>query len=220
MIDITQPLGSKTAAWPGDTPFELDWTLHAGRGDNVTLSRVTFSPHVGTHADAPAHYEVHGHLTGAFELGAFLGPVRVIDARWAKSVDLGLLESAEALGVRRLLVRSLPDLRPERFASDFPPLAPDAAGALVRSGLRLYGTDAPSIDPVQSTAMRAHRVLGAAGIPIIENLDLSRAEPGDYDLLALPLRMVEAEAAPVRAVLLPAGSLSLGASETGSPGQP
>jgi arylformamidase len=217
MIDITQPLGSQTAAWPGDSPFEIDWTLHTSRGDNVTLSRVTFSPHVGTHADAPAHYEVDGPLTGGFELGAFLGPVRVIDARFAKSVDLSLLESLEALGAPRLLVRSLPELRPERFASDFPPLAPDAADALVRGGLRLYGTDAPSVDPVQSAAMSAHRVLGGAGIPIIENLDLSLAEPGDYDLVALPLRIIEAEAAPVRAVLFPAGSLRLGASETDVP---
>lgn len=214
MIDITQPLGSNTATWPGDTCFEIDWTLHTGRGDNVTLSRVTFSPHVGTHADAPAHYEIDGPLTGAFELGAFLGPVRVVDARSAKSVDVGLLESLEAMGAPRLLVRSVPELRPEEFASDFASLTPGAADALVRSGLRLYGTDAPSIDPVQSASMSAHRVLGAAGIPIIENLDLSLAEPGDYDLVALPLRMVEAEAAPVRAVLLPAGSLRLGPSET------
>jgi arylformamidase len=213
MIDITQPLGSDTAAWPGDTPFEIEWPLHTSRGDNVTLSRVTFSPHVGTHADAPAHYEMDGPLTAAFELGAFLGPVRVVDARWAKSVDVGLLESQEATGAPRLLVRSVPELRPEKFTSDYPPLAPDAADALVRSGLRLYGTDAPSIDPVRSASMSAHRVLGAAGIPIIENLDLSLAEPGDYDLVALPLRMLEAEAAPVRAVLLPAGSLRLGPAE-------
>ncbi len=185
----------------------------------MTLSRVSFSPHVGTHADAPAHYDVDGPLTGAFEISAFLGPVRVIDARWAKSVDLGLLESLEAIGVTRLLVRSIPELRPERFASDFPPLAPDAADALVGSGLRLYGTDAPSVDPVQSAAMSAHRVLGAAGVPIIENLDLSLAEPGEYDLVALPLRIAEAEAAPVRAVLLPAGSLKLDAAETDIPGR-
>jgi arylformamidase len=219
MIDITQPLGSRSAAWPGDTPFEIDWTLHTGRGDNVTVSRVTFSPHTGTHADAPAHFDMDGPLTGAFELDAFLGPVRVVDARWAKSVDISLLESAEAVGAPRLLVRAIPELRPEEFASEFAPLSPDAADALARSGLRLYGTDAPSIDPVQSASMSAHRVLGTAGIPIIENLDLSRAEPGDYDLVALPLRMVEAEAAPVRAVLLPSGSLRLGTSETDGRGR-
>ncbi|MGD2151620.1 MAG: cyclase family protein [Gemmatimonadales bacterium] len=218
MIDITQPLSTRAAAWPGDTPFQIDWTLHITRGDNVTLSRVTFSPHVGTHADAPAHYEPGGSLTDAFQLGAFLGPVRVVDARWARSVDLGLLESMGALGAQRLLVRSVPESRPERFENDFAPLAPEAADALVRSGLRLYGTDAPSVDPVRSTSMSAHRVLGAAGVPIIENLDLALAEPGDYDLIALPLRMIEAEAAPVRAVLLPTGSLRLGRSETVEPG--
>ncbi|UCC73571.1 MAG: cyclase family protein [Gemmatimonadota bacterium] len=210
MIDITQPLGRSTAVWPGDAAFEIDWTLHLGRGDNVSLSRITFSPHVGTHADAPAHYEVDGPLTGGLELAAFLGPVQVIDARWAESVSIDLLEAQGALGARRLLTRSLPQSRHDEFASDFPPLAPEAADTLVRGGLRLYGTDAPSVDPVQSAAMSAHRVLGAAGVPILENLDLSRAEPGEYDLVALPLKLVEAEATPVRAVLLPLGTLKLG----------
>ncbi len=95
--------------------------------------------------------------------------------------------------------------------SDFPPLEPEAADVLAQAGLKLYGTDAASVDPVQSAAMAAHRVLGAAGIPILENLDLSRAEAGEYDLVALPLKLVEAEATPVRAVLLPAGTLRLGA---------
>jgi arylformamidase len=106
-----------------------------------------------------------------------------------------------------VLVRSLDSVRPEEFVSDFPPLTPEAAEALVQSGLRLYGTDAPSVDPVDSAGMAAHRALGAAGLPILENLDLSRVEPGDYDLLALPVKLAGAEAAPVRAVLLPAGTL-------------
>jgi len=93
--------------------------------------------------------------------------------------------------------------------SDYPPLAPDGAEALVGSGVRLYGTDAPSIDPMDSADMTAHRILGAAGLPILENLDLSRAPAGEYDLIALPMKLVEAEAASVRAVLLPAGSLAL-----------
>jgi arylformamidase len=211
MIDITQPLGRRTATWPGDTPVQIDWTLDMSKGDNVSVSRITLSPHVGTHADAPAHFEPEGPSTGTFELAAFLGPVRVTDARWAKSVSLGLLESQDALRVQRLLVRCLPQARPEEFVSDFPPLETEAADALVQAGLRLYGTDAASVDPVQSAAMAAHRVLGAAAIPILENLDLSRAEPGEYDLVALPLKLVEAEATPVRAVLLPAGTLKLGA---------
>jgi arylformamidase len=207
MIDITRPLGVDTAAWPGDTRFQLEWVLHLSRGDSVSVSRITLSPHVGTHADAPAHYAAGGPTTSGFDVGAFLGPVRVIDLRGAEAVTAEALTERGALGSARVLVRILEQVPAEEFVDDFPPLAPEGAEALVASGLKLYGTDAPSVDPVDSAAMSAHRVFGAAGIPILENLDLTRAEPGEYDLLALPTKLMGAEASPVRAVLLPSGSL-------------
>ncbi len=205
--ELTRPLGVDTAAWPGDTPFGLEWTWQLSRGDSVSVSRLTFSPHVGTHADAAAHYAADGDPAGAFDLAAFVGPVRVVDVRGCGAVTADVLAERGALGRPRVLVRCLDVVRPDEFVSDFAPLDPDAAAALVRSGLRLYGTDAPSVDPVDSAEMRAHRALGGGGVPILENLDLSAAEPGDYDLLALQVRLTEAEAAPVRAVLLPAGTL-------------
>lgn len=206
MIDITRPLDVGTAAWPGDTALSIDWSLQLSRGDAVSVSCLRLSPHVGTHADAPAHYEPGGAKTGQFDLGAFLGPARVVGARKRDAVTAEMLARQAAIGQPRVLVRSLERARPDVFESEFPPLATDAAEALVRSGLRLYGTDAPSVDPVDSATMDAHRVLGAAGIPILENLDLSAAEPGLYDLVALPMKLVETEAAPVRAVLLPCGT--------------
>ncbi len=210
MIDITRPLSVETAPWPGDDPLQIDWTLKIARGDNVSLSRLTFSPHVGTHADAPSHYEPPGTSTGSFDLAAFIGPVRVIDLRGCESVSVERLKERDAIGARRLLVRLLGELRPQEFVSDFAPLEMGAADALVHAGLMLYGTDAPSIDPVTSSAMSAHRVLGAGGVPILENLDLTHAEPGEYDLVALPVKLIDAEAAPVRAVLLPPGSVAAG----------
>jgi arylformamidase len=210
MIDITRPLTASTATWPGDTRLQLDWSLQLSSGDNVSVSRVLFSPHVGTHADAPAHYDPEGGDAESFRLSDFLGPVQVIEAVGRDAVTVELLEAAGAIGASRLLVRCLERVRPEEFVRDFPPLAPEAAEALVSAGLTLYGTDAPSVDPVDSAAMSAHRVLGRAGCPIVENLDLSGAATGTYDLLALPIRLAEAEAAPVRAVLLPPGTLRIG----------
>jgi len=209
MIDITRPLSVTTAPWPGDTPLQIDWTLHLSRGDNVSLSGITFSTHLGTHVDAPAHYMPDGHTMHGFALPAFVGPARVIDAVGCESVTAQVLEEGNAQNSPRVLVRTLAEVIPEKFVSDYPPLAPDGAEALVGSGVRLYGTDAPSIDPMDSADMTAHRILGAAGLPILENLDLSRAPAGEYDLIALPMKLVEAEAASVRAVLLPAGSLAL-----------
>lgn len=210
MIDITRPLGVDTAAWPGDTPFSLKWTSEIDEGDVVSVSRLVLSPHVGTHADAPAHYLPDGEPAGEFTLSAFVGPVRVVDLAGTDAVTEELLLARGAIGEERVLVRSLETVRPEIFAADFPPLMAPAAVALIDAGLRLYGTDAPSVDAVNSQTMEAHRALGRAGIPILENLDLSAVEPGLYDLVALPLPLIEAEAAPVRAVLLPAGSLRTG----------
>jgi len=150
-----------------------------------------------------------GHAMHGFALSAFVGPVRVINAVGCDSVTAQVLEEHRALDSPRVLVRTLAEVIPEKFVSDYPPLAPGGAEALVSAGVRLYGTDAPSIDPMDSASMTAHRILGAAGLPILENLDLTDAPPGDYDLVALPMRLVEAEAAPVRAVLFPAGSLAL-----------
>ncbi len=207
MIDITRPLGPETASWPGDTPFEIDWTLDLDRGDSCSVSRLVLSPHTGTHADAPAHYLEDGATTETFDLDAFIGPVRVLDARGAE-LGLDWFRSQGALGETRLLVRTLERTRPDRFAEGCPPLDPDAARALVDAGLRTFGTDAPSVDPVDSTTLAAHRALGAGGVAILENLDLERAAAGRYDLVALPVRLIGADAAPVRAVLFPAGTLA------------
>ncbi len=210
MIDITQPLTTSTAPWPGDTPLQIEWRLQLSGGDNVSLSTIALSSHLGTHADSPAHYESRGHAASGFDLSVFVGPVRVVDVRGHEAVTAEVLEAQGALDSPRVLVRSMAEVRPERFTSDYPPLAPDGAEALVGSGVRLYGTDAPSIDPVDSSSMTAHRILGTVGLPILENLDLTRARAGEYDLIALPLKLMETEAAPVRAILLPAGSIALG----------
>ncbi len=210
MIDITRPLDEATAAWPGDTELSIDWTLQIDRGDTVSVSRITLSPHVGTHADAPAHYMADGALSGTFRLAAFLGPAKVIDASDCDSLSVEHLQEREAIGSPRLLVRTLEHGDPTKFVSEFPPLDAKAAETLLRAGLVLFGTDAPSVDPVDSKTMDAHRMLGAAGVPILENLDLAAAEPGDYDLLALPVKLMQTEAAPVRAVLLPPGTLVTG----------
>jgi arylformamidase len=206
LIDLTLPLDARAAPWPGDTPLILDWTMHLERGDSCSVSRITLSPHTGTHVDAPAHYLEDGSLADSLELRRLIGPAAVVDARGRDAITVELLRELAAEG-SRLLVRTLERREPDAFPDKFPPLLPDAARWLVEDGLILYGTDAPSVDPRESRTLDAHRALGTAGIPILENLDLGRVEPGRYDLVALPLRLTEAEAAPLRAILLPPGSL-------------
>lgn len=200
--DISRPLSRRTAAWPGDTPYALEWTMQIARGASVNVSRWTLSPHVGTHVDAPLHYRENGAAPADFALDLFVGPALVVDARGAERLDEKTLARLAATHVERLLVRTQERVDPERFLERFPPLTEDGARLLVGGGLRLFGTDAPSVDPVDSKTLAAHKILGTAGVAILENLDLAEVPPGVYRLLALPLRVTEADASPVRAILM------------------
>ena len=204
--DISQPLGATTAVWPGDRPFELDWTLRRERGDSVDAAAVALSVHTGTHVDGPRHTG-GGPGAGELALESFVGPAEVVDARPHIDGDPPVVAETVLEGLdperapRVLLWTGLPDDAtrfPERFAA----LAPALCRRLVDRGFRLVGTDAPSVDPRDSKKLESHRILAGGGIPNLENLALSGVAPGRYLLVALPLKLIGADSSPVRAVLI------------------
>ncbi len=162
------------------------------------------SPHAGTHADAPLHVLYGCAGIGELPLEPFLGPARVVAVR----PGAGGLIPAEALrgldlaDPPRILLKTSthPDSRrlPEAFAAP----SPEAALVLAQGGAVLVGIDTPSVDPASARDLPVHRLLARAGVRWLENLDLSRAEAGLYELIALPLRIPGADASPVRAVLV------------------
>lgn len=206
IIDITQPLGVDTAVWPGDRPFELQWTLRRDRGDSVDVAAVTLSVHTGTHLDGPRHTGP-GPAVGELGLEAMIGPAVVVDARPHVAgapplVSETALDGLDPATAPRVLLRTRDADDAGRFPSTFAALSPALCRRLAEEGFRLVGTDAPSVDPVDSKTLESHRILVEAGIPNLENLALSGVAPGRYNLVALPLRLVEADSSPVRAVLL------------------
>lgn len=206
VIDISQPLGPATAVWPGDRPLALEWTLRRDRGDSVDVAAITLSVHTGTHVDGPMHTGP-GPGAGELPLAAFVGPAVVVDARpfvtgEPPAVGPEVLEGVDAAGTPRVLLRTRDHADPTRFPDRVVALSAALARRLVEDGFVLVGTDAPSIDPVESTALEAHRLLAGAGIVNVENLALSGVEPGRYTFVGLPLRLVGADSSPVRAVLL------------------
>jgi arylformamidase len=201
LYDITHPLSVSTAHWPGDTPFNLAFTARLTQGESVNLSKVTLSPHNGTHADAPYHYDETGARMDQVEPERYIGPARLVALEGRRLIDVSDLASLGLAGVERLLVRtgSCPD--PTRFHPDFTAFTAAAIRYLAEQGVRLLGTDAHSVDPMESKDLEAHHACGAAGILIVENLNLAGVPAGDYELIALPLKLVGADGSPIRAVL-------------------
>lgn len=199
LIDITPTVSPALAGWPDDTRFEAvpRWSLEAG--DACRVSRVTLSSHLGAHADAPLHYARDGADAASMPLEPFVGPVRVVQCPGIDAI--GPEEARWAAGAERVLYRVLPEGAPPEFTPTFAPLTPDGARTLARLGVRLFGTDAPSVDRVDSKSLDTHHALREAGIAILEGLALADVAPGDYELMALPLKWQGVDAAPVRAVL-------------------
>lgn len=199
--DISPPISPATPAFPGDTAYSQQWTWQIGPACPVNVSAITLSPHVGAHADAPLHYGRNAPAIGLVDLDPFLGRCRVIHA-----IDKGPLitrahlEHAAANLPPRVLVRTCATA-PTAWISSFTALAPETVSWLASLGVRLVGLDAASVDPADSKTLDSHMQLLAHDMRVLENLVLDEVEPGDYELIALPLKLAQACASPVRAVL-------------------
>lgn len=202
IYDISQPLGVRTGVWPGDQAVELGWTLERRQGDSVNVAALRLSVHAGTHADGPLHVRDAGPSIGAMPLDAYVGPAVVIDARGREALTPELLDAIDLAASPRILFRTREAIDPETFPETVAPVSVALAERLGEAKARLIGTDAPSVDPVDSKTLDAHRTLIRSGVAILENLVLTHVPPGRYTLVALPLRLVEADSSPVRAILL------------------
>jgi arylformamidase len=201
-FDITQPLGVTTAVWPGDHAPEIGWVQRLDAGDAVNVAVATFSVHTGTHIDGTYHFRDDGLRAGEMPLEPYIGPALVVEAAGHDTLDAGVLDDVDLRGVERILFRTRPVVDETTFPDYFAHIEPSLARRLGEIGVRLVGTDAPSVDPVDSRSLEAHHLLAQGGIAILENVVLAHVAPGRYFLVALPLRLVEADSSPVRAVLL------------------
>ncbi|EHL22025.1 arylformamidase [Acidovorax sp. NO-1] len=200
--DISPPVHAGSPVFPGDTAYSQQWCATIGPGCPVNVSAITLSPHVGAHADAPLHYDESGATIGDVSLDAFLGPCRVIHA-----IGCGPLiewrHIAHALNSAlppRVLVRTYATA-PEHWDGQLTAFAPDTIVRLADHGVLLVGIDTASIDPADSKQLPSHQVIRRRGLRVLENLVLDAVPEGDYELIALPLKLTTADASPVRAVL-------------------
>lgn len=203
MQDISVRFDTGTPAWPGDTPWSCTWAWEMMKGASVNVSRITSSPHVGTHADAPLHVRQDGIGADRLPLVPFLGRALVIDvSEMTGVISLAALRGAGYTdGTVRLLLRTGRTVASGTFPESWPSLDPLAVRTLTNDGLKLFAVDCPSVDDRESKTLAVHHAIFDGGAFVLENLDLRAVTPGHFDLLALPMPVGPLDAAPVRALL-------------------
>ncbi|PIF77321.1 kynurenine formamidase [Variovorax sp. 54] len=201
--DISAPVHAGSPVFPGDTPYSQQWCATIGPDCPVNVSAITLSPHVGTHADAPLHYAPEGQTIGQIDLSPFLGPCRVIHA-----IGRGPLITWEHIAHAvtdtlppRVLVRTYPTMPVDRWDPQLAAYEPATVERLAAMGVKLIGIDTASIDPADSKTLDSHQRIRHLDLRVLENLVLDTVPEGDYELIALPLKLTSADASPVRAVL-------------------
>lgn len=210
IIDISQPVDSKSACFPGDKPFSKDLTLTYEDSGIVNLTAFTMSPHVGTHADSPLHIkgtldDKEGYASD-LPLDAYLGEALVLDlAPHTDGIEKELVEKKlQKFGSypARILFKTRHQIQYDVFADDYSYISTTLAKFLGEKSFKLVGLDTPSVDHTESKDLPSHNLLLSEGLVWLENLDLTAVNEGLYTLIALPVKFRELEASPVRAVLL------------------
>jgi arylformamidase len=201
IYDISPPISERIEVWPGDTPPVRNVLLDMKRGDNITLSSLRTTVHVGAHADAPSHYGRDGASIELRSLDFYLGPCQVmrVSAPPATRVSSGMLP--RSVQAPRLLIATdtFPD--PNEFNTDFAAVDPDLVDALHGQGVILIGIDTPSVDLFDSKELPSHKRFLQNDMAILEGVVLRDVPEGLYELIALPLKLEGFDASPVRAVL-------------------
>lgn len=204
LIDISPLIDAAINVWPGDTPFVRTINADMNEGANLTLSDIRVSLHVGSHADAPSHYVADGADIASRRLDLYLGRCVVVHVdvgRGERIMPDHVADKIEALFAPRVLFHTgtFPDHH--HWNNDFASLSPELVDDLYHHGVRLIGIDTPSVDLFDSKALEAHHAFAKNGMAMLEGLLLEGIEEGEYELIALPLRIKGADASPVRAVL-------------------
>ena len=203
ILDVTVPLSAEVPAFPGDPPFELRTLSRVEDGAAYSLSRLCLGTHSGTHVDAPAHFLAGGAGVEQLPLEILMGKARVVELPVSERIERHDLQELDLSDDLRVLLktRMSGQLRQPVFHQDHVYLTADAAVYLAQIGIKLVGIDYLSLEQFGSSDYAAHRALLAAGVVIVEGLDLSEVEPGEYDMTCLPLRIPGADGSPARVVL-------------------
>ncbi|MFO8036019.1 MAG: cyclase family protein [Anaerolineales bacterium] len=205
LYDISLPLSNHLPSWPGDPPPQVKRIHSISDGDPSNVTHLSMTVHTGTHIDAPDHFLDNGQSVTGIPLSFMIGPARVVELPPGMDITADMLQEADIPPqAKRLLFKTrnsqLWEEGVREFQTDFMAVNEEAAAYLVSRGLEVVGVDYLSVAPYRAP-VATHQILLEAGALIIEGLDLSDIEPGEYTLFCLPLNIHGAEGAPARVLL-------------------
>ena len=203
-IDVSVSLHSGMVHWPDNPPVEIERALSIERGDAANVSEISMGAHTGTHMDGPLHFVREGRGLDEMPLTATIGRTRVIEISDPESIKPDELHAHELRRNERILFKTQNSARrwsSEGFNEDFVYVSQEAARYLAECGIRTVGVDYLSVGGFRKDGVETHRALLEAGIWVIEGLDLSGVEPGEYELVCLPIKIEHSDGAPARAIL-------------------
>jgi arylformamidase len=202
-FDISPLVSSRIAVFPEDTNFSRDIALDFEKGNNLLLSSIRTTLHLGAHADAPNHYHADGVGIDQRGLSFYMGKAQVISVKTPKGQRIDSSDIKDfAIKAPRVLFKTNSFPNPDQWNGDFCTLSSDLIYTLADQGVRLVGIDTPSVDPADSKALESHNAIYQRQMAILEGIVLTEVPDGLYTLIALPLRLEDGDASPVRAILL------------------
>lgn len=200
--DISPLISSKTAVFPGDTPFSQKTLMSFKNKDHLHLSTIESTVHIGAHTDAPSHYNPKGKSIDKITLEPYIGPAQVIEVHCGNSPVIEPEHFHHVnIATKRVLFKTSSFKDSDSWSDDFKAISVNSIKALAKKGVKLVGIDTPSVDPSTSKSLDAHHEVYKNDLRILEGINLEEVNEGNYNLIALPLKLKNLDASPVRAVL-------------------
>ena len=204
IYDLSPKISPRLAVFPGDQPFERQVLMSWAKGNHLELSSMLTTLHIGSHADAPSHYDPQGESIEYRSLGRYMGLVQVMRVMGLSSRErVKIADLPGKIKAPRVLIDTGSFLLPDKWSADFNSFSPELLEHLGTKKVCLVGIDTPSIDPADSRDLESHQILKKYNMSVLEGLCLNGVPEGLYTLVALPLPIEGGDASPVRAVLLP-----------------
>ena len=203
-MDISIPMYSGMVHWPGDPPFKINRIWNINKGAKCNLSHISMSSHTGTHMDPPLHFLRNGKSLDKTPLDAVIGLARVLEIKDKETIKPKELKKFKIKKSERLLFKTINSTRcwkTNKFVQDFVYISKEAAAYLAERKVKTVGIDYLSVGGFKKDGLETHINLMKAGIWLIEGLNLSKVKPGNYELICLPLKILNSDGAPARAVL-------------------